>query len=46
MREQDPEKRRAILRDMQTLAADRDRLKAHLLKTSMIDGVRQAARIE
>ena len=46
MREQDPEKRRAILRDMQALTADRDRLKAHLLRTSMIDGVRQAAKIQ
>jgi 2-polyprenyl-6-methoxyphenol hydroxylase-like FAD-dependent oxidoreductase len=45
MREKDPEKRRAILRDLQAIAADRDRAKAHLLRTSMIAGLRQAAAV-
>ncbi len=45
MREKDDTKRRAMLADMQALIADRSRLKAHLMKTSMIDGLRQAARI-
>ncbi|MBL8384992.1 MAG: FAD-dependent monooxygenase [Burkholderiales bacterium] len=45
MREKDPAKRRAMLADMQALAADRDRLKAHLLKTSMIEGLRLAEQV-
>jgi 2-polyprenyl-6-methoxyphenol hydroxylase-like FAD-dependent oxidoreductase len=43
MREKDPGKRREMMKDMQALIADRDRLKAHLLKTSMIEGLRIAA---
>jgi 2-polyprenyl-6-methoxyphenol hydroxylase-like FAD-dependent oxidoreductase len=45
MREKDPEKRRAILQELQAIAADRDRAKAHLLRTSMIVGLRQAASV-
>src|SRR6202034_3209507 len=33
MREKDPEKRRAILQELQAIAADPDRAKAHLLRT-------------
>ena len=45
MREKDDVKRRAMLADLKALIADRGRLKAHLLKTSMIEGLRQAERI-
>lgn len=45
MREKDDAKRREMLTDMQALIADRDKLKAYLLKTSMIEGLRQAARV-
>ncbi len=43
MREKDDAKRREMLAGMQALIADRGKLKAHLLKTSMIEGLRQAA---
>ncbi len=43
MREKDDGKRREMLVGMQALIADRGKLKAHLLKTSMIEGLRQAA---
>jgi 3-(3-hydroxy-phenyl)propionate hydroxylase len=46
MQERDPEKRRAMLRELQAIAADRGRALAHLLRTSMIDGLRQAERIQ
>jgi 2-polyprenyl-6-methoxyphenol hydroxylase-like FAD-dependent oxidoreductase len=42
MREKDPIKRREILAGLQAIIADRDRLVAHLLRTSMIAGLRQA----
>jgi 3-(3-hydroxy-phenyl)propionate hydroxylase len=42
MREKDPVKRREILSGLQAIIADRDRLVAHLLRTSMIAGLRQA----
>ena len=45
MREKDDGKRREMLAAMQALIADRDRLKAHLRKTSMIEGLRQAAQV-
>ena len=45
MRERDATARQAILRDLQTLAGDRERLLAYMLKTSMIEGLRQAAAI-
>ena len=46
MREKDDAKRREMLAGMQALIADRGKLKAHLLKTSMIEGLRQAALTE
>jgi 2-polyprenyl-6-methoxyphenol hydroxylase-like FAD-dependent oxidoreductase len=45
MREKDPETRRAILHELQAIAADRDRAKVHLLRTSMIAGLLQAASV-
>ena len=45
MREKDDAKRRALLADLQAITADRDRQKAHLLKTSMIEGLRAAERV-
>jgi len=45
MREKDDAKRRAMLADMQALTADPARLKTHLLRTSMIEGLRQAAQV-
>ena len=45
MRETDPAKQRAMMKELQALTADRDRLKAHLLKTSMITGLRRAAEV-
>lgn len=45
MRERDPEKRREILAGLQAIAADRDKLHAHLLRSSMIEGLRIAARV-
>ncbi len=43
MREKDPAKRREILAGLQAIAADPERHEAHLLRTSMIAGLRQAA---
>ncbi|MFN0162351.1 MAG: FAD-dependent oxidoreductase, partial [Burkholderiales bacterium] len=43
MLEKDDAKRRAMLADLQALTADRGRLRAYLLKTSMIEGLRAAA---
>lgn len=45
MREKDDAKRREMLAGMQTLIADPAKLKAHLLRTSMIEGLRQAAQV-
>jgi 2-polyprenyl-6-methoxyphenol hydroxylase-like FAD-dependent oxidoreductase len=45
MREKDPGKRRAILDELQAIAADRKRAEAHLLRTSMIAGLREAASV-
>ena len=45
-RERDPAKRRAALRDLQAITGDAQRLRAHLLRTSMIEGLRQAEAIE
>ena len=45
MRELDPEKRRASLKGLQEICADRDRLYKHMLNTSMISGLRQAAAV-
>ena len=43
MRERDPARRRALLADLQAITAEPARLRAHLLRTSMIDGLRRAA---
>ena len=43
MRERDPERRRQMLEDLIATTRDRARLKAYLMKSSMIDGLRQAA---
>ena len=45
MRERDPESRRAILSGLQAVTADRDRVYDHLLRSSMIAGLRRAASI-
>ena len=45
MRERDPAKRRETLAGLQAIAADPARLHAHLLRTSMIDGLRRAAAV-
>jgi 3-(3-hydroxy-phenyl)propionate hydroxylase len=45
MQERDPEKRLAALRELQAIAADRERALKHLLRTSMIEGLRQAERV-
>jgi 2-polyprenyl-6-methoxyphenol hydroxylase-like FAD-dependent oxidoreductase len=42
MRERDPALRLAALRKLQTIADDPAALRAHLLRTSMIEGLRQA----
>ncbi len=43
MREHDPERRRAILDDLQRTTSDPVKLKSYLMKSSMIDGLRRAA---
>ena len=45
MRERDPTRRREILAGLQALTRDRAALHAYMLKTSMIEGLRQAAAI-
>jgi len=45
MQERDPDKRLATLRGLQVIAADPERAREHLLRTSMIAGLRQAAEI-
>jgi 2-polyprenyl-6-methoxyphenol hydroxylase-like FAD-dependent oxidoreductase len=46
MREKSPEKRREILEGLQRITADRAALHAHLLKSSMIEGLRMSAAID
>jgi 3-(3-hydroxy-phenyl)propionate hydroxylase len=46
MQERDPMKRLELLADLQRTAADPIKLKAYLLKTSMIEGLRRAAATE
>jgi 3-(3-hydroxy-phenyl)propionate hydroxylase len=41
MKERDPDRRRAILSDLQAIAADPVRCRAFLLKSSMIEGLRR-----
>jgi 2-polyprenyl-6-methoxyphenol hydroxylase-like FAD-dependent oxidoreductase len=43
MRERDPERRRALLRDLQATVMDRDKLRSYLRRSSMIDGLARAA---
>ena len=43
MQERDPARRRALLEDLQRTTNDPAKLKAYLLKSSMIDGLRRAA---
>ena len=43
MQERDPARRRALLEDLKRTTNDSARLKAYLLKSSMIDGLRRAA---
>lgn len=43
MREKDPAKRLETLRSMQAICADRESMRAHLLRSSMIEGLRSAA---
>lgn len=43
MREKDPQKRREHLASLQAITADREKMRAHLLKSSMIEGLRLAA---
>lgn len=45
MRERDPQRRLALLRDLQAICADRDKLRAYLRRSSMIDGLARAAAI-
>lgn len=46
MREKSPEKRREILAGLKAITRDPERLYAHVLKSSMIDGLRLAAAIQ
>jgi 3-(3-hydroxy-phenyl)propionate hydroxylase len=43
MQERDPARRRAMLEELQRITGDPAKLKAYLLKSSMIDGLRRAA---
>jgi 3-(3-hydroxy-phenyl)propionate hydroxylase len=45
LEEKDPAKRTARLDELRATAADRDKARAHLLRTSMIEGVRAAAAV-
>jgi 3-(3-hydroxy-phenyl)propionate hydroxylase len=45
MREKDPARRRELLAELQAICADRARLIAYLRRSSMIDGLRRAARV-
>jgi 3-(3-hydroxy-phenyl)propionate hydroxylase len=45
MQERDPERRRRLLADLQATAGNPAKLKAYMLRTSMIDGLRRAASI-
>lgn len=46
MREKSPEKRREILAGLKTITHDRERLHSHVLKSSMIEGLRMSAAVE
>ncbi len=46
MQERDPDMRARMLADLQAVTADPARLKAYLMKSSMIEGLRRAATVE
>ncbi|HTP84638.1 MAG TPA: FAD-dependent monooxygenase, partial [Alphaproteobacteria bacterium] len=46
MQERDPERRKRLLADLQATSRDPAKLKAYMLRTSMIDGLRRAAAIQ
>ncbi|MGE3245871.1 MAG: FAD-dependent oxidoreductase [Beijerinckiaceae bacterium] len=46
MRERDPERRRELMNELQAIAADRQKLHAFLMRSSMIDGLNRAAKIQ
>ncbi|MBV8534524.1 MAG: FAD-dependent monooxygenase, partial [Alphaproteobacteria bacterium] len=46
MQERDPERRKRLLAELQATARDPAKLKAYMLRTSMIDGLRRAAALE
>jgi 3-(3-hydroxy-phenyl)propionate hydroxylase len=45
MRERDPARRRELLRELQAIAADRDKLRTFLRRSSMLEGLEKAAAI-
>jgi 3-(3-hydroxy-phenyl)propionate hydroxylase len=45
MRERDPARRRELLRDLQATAADSDRLRTFLRRSSMLEGLARSAAI-
>jgi 3-(3-hydroxy-phenyl)propionate hydroxylase len=45
MRERDPERRRALLKDLQAITSDRAKLHAYLRRSSMLDGLERARAI-
>jgi 3-(3-hydroxy-phenyl)propionate hydroxylase len=45
MRQKDPAKRLVMLRQMQAVTADREKMRAHLLRSSMIEGLRLSMRM-
>jgi 3-(3-hydroxy-phenyl)propionate hydroxylase len=46
MQERDPARRREMLVELQRTATDPQKLKAYLMKSSMIEGLRRAAAVE
>jgi 3-(3-hydroxy-phenyl)propionate hydroxylase len=46
MRESDPARRATLLAELQAIAADPERARAHLLRSSMIAGLRRAAAVD
>jgi 3-(3-hydroxy-phenyl)propionate hydroxylase len=43
MRERDPARRRELLRELQSITADRDKLRTFLRRSSMLEGLEKAA---
>lgn len=46
MRERDPVRRRELMNELQATAADKDKLRTMLMRSSMIDGLRRAEKIQ